>query len=243
MIEEQQAIREAALDPALIRGRIQFVKEPAAGEFQVALGRCQRDREHFGGFFHGEREEETQFNQMCLALVELFEPVEGAAQVENLFRGSADPGDFVRQGKPDRPWASPSLGNMRAGVILEDVAHHASGKGEEMAAVVPGDLSLVEQAHVDFVDQRGRLQGVVFALVAHVALGYAMQLCVDQWDKAFQDFRITISPALQHQRYFTVRIFHRAPLRTTTGASSTNTTCNMRFAAHLRTDLRTKGES
>jgi hypothetical protein len=96
-------------------------------------------------------------------------------------------------------------------MVLENVSHHPRREGVEVSPVVPGYLSLVQQAHVDFVDQRRWLQCMVLALAAHVALGNAMQLSVNERNEILQDIWITLSPSLQQLRYFAVPIRHEPP--------------------------------
>ena len=120
-----------------------------------------------------------------------FELVEGAGQVEDLLGGGGfrafDPGELFGEGKLDGERAAAALGEVAAGVVLEDVAHHAGGKRVEVGAVVPGDFALVEEAEVDLVDERGGLEGVVVALAAHVAAGDSVELLVDEWHEFCED--------------------------------------------------------
>ena len=50
-------------------------------------------------------------------------------------------------------------------------AHHARGAAEEMRAVLPIHGAVAREPQIDLVDERGRLQGVVGPLGAHVAGG------------------------------------------------------------------------
>ena len=83
-------------------------------------------------------------------------------------------------------------------MIDEDVAHQVGGGGEEMGAALPGNLRLLDEEGVGFVDQRGGLQGVVAALGAHIVRGQAAQFPVDLGNQERLD--LSISRAELHQQ-------------------------------------------
>jgi hypothetical protein len=45
-------------------------------------------------------------------------------------------------------------------VVHEDTAHHFGSQGEEVRAISPIGVMLVDEAQVSFVDERRRLQNV-----------------------------------------------------------------------------------
>ena len=67
-----------------------------------------------------------------------------------------------------------------------------------MGAALPGDLWLLDEAGVGFVDQRSGLQGVVAALGTHVSGGKSSQFSVDLGNKSGLD--LSISRAELHQQ-------------------------------------------
>ncbi len=67
-----------------------------------------------------------------------------------------------------------------------------------MGAALPGDLRLLDQEGIGFVDEGGGLQGVVAALGAHVAGGEPAQFAVDLGDQ--QGLDLPISGAELHQQ-------------------------------------------
>ena len=66
-----------------------------------------------------------------------------------------------------------------ASVVHQDSSHQRRGHGEEMSAVAPPQRVEARQAHVRLVDEGRRLQRVTGALAAHVVMGEAAQLLVD----------------------------------------------------------------
>lgn len=98
------------------------------------------------------------------------------------------------------PAASTLRGGARARVIDEHAAHDAGGKGQEMGAGRKFVTGGGEDAEVGFIDQRGRLQGVVATFGAEVAPRDAMQLGVDQWDEFFGRRGIALLRSPQKRR-------------------------------------------
>ena len=65
-------------------------------------------------------------------------------------------------------------------MVHEDAAHHFGGDGQEVRAVLPIDPILVDQPQVGFVNERGRLQGVVAPLPTQIACRARPQVSVNQ---------------------------------------------------------------
>ena len=85
----------------------------------------------------------------------------------------------------------------RARVVHEDAAHHASGHGEEMRAVVPLDRLPVDQADVGLVDERRRLEAVPHALARHAASRDPVELLMDERDQLLEGALVALSPSEQ----------------------------------------------
>ena len=66
-----------------------------------------------------------------------------------------------------------------ARVVDEDPPHLGRDGGEEMRAVLPVGSLFAEQASVDLMDERRRLQRMVGALRSQIVLGNAAHLGVD----------------------------------------------------------------
>jgi hypothetical protein len=66
-------------------------------------------------------------------------------------------------------------------VINQDVAHQLCGESEELSAILPVQITLIDEAEIGFVDDSRSLQGVIRALSAHVVMSQTVQLLIDQW--------------------------------------------------------------
>jgi hypothetical protein len=71
---------------------------------------------------------------------------------------------------------------FRAREVDQDPPHQPRGHGEEMRTVLPADASAFDEAQIDFVDERGRLEAVPEVLSRHLATSDPMQLVVDDRD-------------------------------------------------------------
>jgi hypothetical protein len=107
----------------------------------------------------------------------------------------------------DSPSASPRV-LVAAGVIHEQVAHDARRDREEVCAVLPFEVLLVDEAQVSFVDERRRLQGVARGLPAQVAPGDAAQFVVDHRQQLVECALITLTPSHEQLSYFRCRSGH-----------------------------------
>ena len=73
---------------------------------------------------------------------------------------------------------TPLLGRAVARVVHQDPPHQARGHAEKLGAVPPVDLTLIDQAEVGLVDERGGLQGMAGTLAAQKLARKATQLVV-----------------------------------------------------------------
>jgi hypothetical protein len=85
----------------------------------------------------------------------------------------------------------------RARRVDEDAPHQAGGDGEEVRAIAELDLLAVDQPDEDFVDQRGRLQRMAWALAVHLPLRQFAELTVYERDQRVQCVSITAAPGLE----------------------------------------------
>ena len=83
-------------------------------------------------------------------------------------------------------------------VIDEDAAHHLRGDGEEVAAILPVDVALIEQLQVGLVDDGGGLQPVVPPLARELARGQRIELVVDERDQTVERVTAAVTPRVQH---------------------------------------------
>ncbi len=74
--------------------------------------------------------------------------------------------------------AATFCGDAIAGVVHEDAAHHHRGQPKKLGAVVPVDISLIDQARIGLVDEGRGLESVIAALPSHECPREASKLFV-----------------------------------------------------------------
>ena len=84
--------------------------------------------------------------------------------------------------------------SMSPRVIDQDASHDLGGDCEEVRAIRPVHILLIDQSDVSFVYQGSRLKGVVFSLAAHVTAGEAVELVVDQRVQLVQSGLVPFAP-------------------------------------------------
>jgi len=96
--------------------------------------------------------------------------------------------------------AEPLLRVAAAGVIGQYAAHHLGGDPDEVTATFPVHLLKRGEPEVEFVDQRGGLEGVARHFRAEVMRGKAAEISVNQTRQFVQRTVIAIPPAMQPER-------------------------------------------
>jgi hypothetical protein len=84
-----------------------------------------------------------------------------------------------------------------ARMVYQDAAHQEGGDAQKLCPILAILQSLVDQAEVHFIHQRGWLQGVVAALAPEVSFGDAMQLWKQQRQQAVESSAIALADAAQ----------------------------------------------
>jgi hypothetical protein len=167
---------------ALRSALLYLFKEPHAGERPVALDGAGSDAEDRGDLFDGEATEVAHLDDLGLARVELLEAGEGIFKKEDLGGSFLGDGEAFVEVDADL-FASAHGGVALAGVVDEDAAHDVGGEADEVSVVLPLDIFLLGDTEVGLVDEGGGLESVVAALAAHIALGEAVELGVDEGEE------------------------------------------------------------
>jgi hypothetical protein len=111
--------------------------------------------------------EKTQANDLSHPAIPLLEASDGVSYGNDLFGPR-----FLSQvdgAQGDSPQVAASLDAPSfPGVLDEDAAHGLRRRDVEMAGVVEVALPRTDQAEVGFVDESGRLEGMVRALSCHL---------------------------------------------------------------------------
>ena len=98
--------------------------------------------------------------------------------------------------------AAPLLGVAGPRVVDQDPAHGLGGDREEVAAVLPGDARLVDEAEIRLVDDGRRLERVARALSPELALGDLAQLRIDERHEPLDGRRVAFVPGDEKPRHF-----------------------------------------
>ena len=88
-------------------------------------------------------------------------------------------------------------GRMRARMVDENPSHRLGRDPEEVGPVLPFHRPLVDELEEGLVDERRRLQGVVRALLSHVAGRELPQLAMDLRHQPVERLLLAIAPLLQ----------------------------------------------
>jgi hypothetical protein len=83
------------------------------------------------------------------------------------------------------------------------------GNGKEVGAILR--RILYHQAHVSFVNQRGRLQNMAGPFALHVGASHAAQFVIHQRNQSIGCFLVARAELRQQTRYVATRPSHVAP--------------------------------
>ena len=135
--------------------------------------------EYLGRLLDAQAAEEPQLDDARLTFVEGGEPLERLVEGKQVDRAALG-GDHRFVERHLRRGATPFDALVGSRVVDENPAHRLRRDPEEVRAVLPPDVALLDELHKRLVDQRRRLERVVLALAPQVARGAASQLAVDQ---------------------------------------------------------------
>ena len=68
---------------------------------------------------------------------------------------------------------------MAASIVQQNASHDLGSHAKEVTPVLPFNRTLINQTEVSFVDERGRLQGMVAALLSKIVTGQAPEFVVE----------------------------------------------------------------
>ena len=77
------------------------------------------------------------------------------------------------------PMTTPLCCPMSPRMIHENLPHGLSGNGQEMRPALPSDACVTDELQVGFMNQRGRLKGMVLSFPVQVSRGKCSQFGVD----------------------------------------------------------------
>ena len=159
----------------------QLATKPSPGHTPITFDRLGGDAQKLRGFLHGQATEVTELHDLCLPRVQLRQSFQGVVQfIPALTFRRMDGRDVFIQGHPLLFLAATLVALAPACIIHEDLPHQMGGNANESATILPIGLLLRDQAEVDFVNQRGGLQGVAATLLAKVVVCQLAQFIVNR---------------------------------------------------------------
>jgi hypothetical protein len=82
-------------------------------------------------------------------------------------------------------------------VIKQDAAHDLRRYAKEVGAILPPNVSLVNQTKIGLVDEGRCLQCMPRSFPAHVTSGDAVQFFLNQWYQGIKGCSVTVAPGDQ----------------------------------------------
>ncbi len=158
------------------------------------------DSKDLGGFINAQAAEIAQFDDTSLLWRDSGQLVQRVIERDQIEIGFAresvaDAGQFL-QGK--FVGITTAFGRLHGARVLDqNLAHEIGGHAEEMSPVLPIDLGLVDEPHIGFVDQRGRLQGMARPFPAQMMIGQPAQLSIDERQQVIERAAIPFAPVKQ----------------------------------------------
>src|SRR6266404_430912 len=117
--------------------------EPCLGELPVARNGYYRNLENLGRFFHAQTAEVLHLDDPAFALVKSFKSGQGCIQLEKIIRAPFDESHcFIQRNSLRAASAFGPIVTLR--MIDEYAAHHLSRYSDEVRAVLPLDLFLID---------------------------------------------------------------------------------------------------
>jgi len=150
--------------------------------------------------FERETTKESEFRHLALSRIERSQLVERSIQIQQIDLSrvmSRDP--FVECHPRPSPGTLGHLAPPR--MVNEDVTHHLRGDRQEVRSIPPARTLIADQAKVDLVHQRGRLQHVAWLLTAESRRRPPAKLLVNHGDKLISSSEIASLPSAEKPRH------------------------------------------
>lgn len=148
----------------------------------MALGCRFGDAEDCGSFRNAEPNEVPQFDKFRLERIDLSETIESLVYLKEPVRVDVDGDGIIRQ-LHEFFVASSTQGLFSTGGLDEDASHGFGRSGEEVGAIGPLRLCIPAQPQPRFMDEGGRLEGVVRLFGAHALASQGAQLRIDLFEE------------------------------------------------------------
>ena len=170
-------------------GRLsQIPAQPCLGQSQIVTDDVNRTTERIGYFLRRHASEVAEFNKFGEFGILSGQRFECSVELQN-FDGFESGGRCQLQagqrffGLHFLTFPSAALSSWaRPRVVHENLAHDSRRNGEEMRAVIKLALRVFGQFQIGFIEQCGRLQGVIGPFTAQMPSRNAMQVAVQRLD-------------------------------------------------------------
>ena len=168
---------------------IERVEELDAGQGPVALDRARRDVEDAGNLLDRGAAKITKLNDAGLTRIVGGQAGQSFVESKNFVHPFGRNGKLIVHLNALRGPGT-TLSTMGPGVVHQDLAHDPCSEPDEMRAAGPVN-GISGEPQVSLVNEGGGLEGVVWALAAHVGTGKAMKLGVEQREEPIGCCRVT----------------------------------------------------
>ena len=195
---EREAVSQNSRSLASIGGFMLFPPpQPRFRDSPFPFHCPRRNIQHLADFFVSQAAEEAEFNDLTLARIQREKILQGIVerdQIDAPLRGRRE--RFV-EGKLV-PSASAFFRAMGPSIVHENAPHDLGGHTEKMGAVLPRGGALIDEAQISFMDEAGRLQGVVRAFSLQILAGELAQFFVDERHEASRCLAVASAPIDKH---------------------------------------------
>ena len=98
---------------------------------------------------------------------------------------------------------------MAASMVDQDSPHHLGSYCKEVGAIVPLNISLIDESKECFVDQRRSLESVSDTLAIHMVMCETVQLAINERSYLFKSCKVSFAPINKKLGYVWSALLHR----------------------------------
>jgi hypothetical protein len=170
-----------------------LVVEPGARHVPVTRHGVLGNAQDAGYLLVVQTAEVSQFNYLTATWIDLGETLERFVETNHFGSESGRDGRGLFERDLLRTAATFCVG-MTPSVIDQNAAHDLCGDSEEVRAVGPMNVFLIDETNVSLIDERGGLKRVTLSFPAHVTAGKPVEFVVDQRVQLVECGLIPIAP-------------------------------------------------
>ena len=99
-------------------------------------------------------------------------------------------------------------GGLPARLFDQNLPHGLRGGREEMPATIPAGIFFADESHVGLVDEGRGLERVAFGLAAHVGVGEAPELAIEDREQLLGSLWVSVRCGFEYGCQVGARAFH-----------------------------------